>query len=313
MGTTANYGWTYPTVNADADTWGTKLNNMAIAIDAQMFTNAGLAAPKANPTFTGTVTVAALTASGTATFADSGTWGSGGIAGLTKLGIGMTPTNILDITQSQNADSSVVLANANVSGSARSLFNAYNGLHQARFGICGQGYTTSGILVANNAFISTTSNLAISSGGVVAVAVGGSTAEKARFASDGSFLVGSTTSAGAGYIAATGDVIAFYSDERLKKRLGPISNALGIIKALDGFYYEENDFAVSLGYERKRQIGLSAQQVNAVVPEVIARAPISDVAKMDLLTLKYDRIVAVLVEAVKELSSEVDSLKANAA
>lgn len=38
MGTTTNYGWTYPTVNADADTWGTILNDMAIAIDASLKT-----------------------------------------------------------------------------------------------------------------------------------------------------------------------------------------------------------------------------------------------------------------------------------
>ena len=38
MGTTPNYGWIYPTVNADADTWGTKLNTMAIAIDASLKT-----------------------------------------------------------------------------------------------------------------------------------------------------------------------------------------------------------------------------------------------------------------------------------
>jgi len=36
--TTTNYGWAYPTVNADADTWGTTLNNAIIAIDAQMHT-----------------------------------------------------------------------------------------------------------------------------------------------------------------------------------------------------------------------------------------------------------------------------------
>lgn len=39
--TTINYSWSYPTVNADADTWGTTLNNTIIAIDAQLFANAG--------------------------------------------------------------------------------------------------------------------------------------------------------------------------------------------------------------------------------------------------------------------------------
>jgi len=34
--TTTNYGWAYPTVNADADTWGTTLNNAIIAVDAAL-------------------------------------------------------------------------------------------------------------------------------------------------------------------------------------------------------------------------------------------------------------------------------------
>ena len=46
--TTAHYGWAYPTVNADANTWGTTLNNAIIAIDAQMFTNQGAAAQKSS-------------------------------------------------------------------------------------------------------------------------------------------------------------------------------------------------------------------------------------------------------------------------
>ena len=46
--TTANYGWAYPTVNADANTWGTTLNSAIIAIDAQMHGNAGAACQTAN-------------------------------------------------------------------------------------------------------------------------------------------------------------------------------------------------------------------------------------------------------------------------
>ena len=46
--TTANYGWAYPTVNADANTWGATLNTTIIAIDAQMRTNAGAACQTAN-------------------------------------------------------------------------------------------------------------------------------------------------------------------------------------------------------------------------------------------------------------------------
>ena len=46
--TTTNYGWAYPTVNADANTWGTTLNSAIIAIDAQMHTNAVAACQAAN-------------------------------------------------------------------------------------------------------------------------------------------------------------------------------------------------------------------------------------------------------------------------
>lgn len=46
--TTTNYGWAYPTVNADANTWGTTLNNAIIAIDGQVHANAVAACQTAN-------------------------------------------------------------------------------------------------------------------------------------------------------------------------------------------------------------------------------------------------------------------------
>jgi hypothetical protein len=61
---TLHYGWFFPTVNADATTWGTTVNTTINAIDAQMF----LMAPLASPTFTGTVTLPAVNISGFATF-----------------------------------------------------------------------------------------------------------------------------------------------------------------------------------------------------------------------------------------------------
>ena len=67
------------------------------------------------------------------------------------------------------------------------------------------------------------------------------------------------------------------------------------------------------------EIGLKAQQVEALFPEVVELAPF-DTDPMDkgvdqsksgenYLTLHYERLVPVLIEAIKELKAEIDVLK----
>jgi hypothetical protein len=77
------------------------------------------------------------------------------------------------------------------------------------------------------------------------------------------------------------------------------------VQTLDGFYYEPNETAQALGYEVKREVGVSAQQVQAILPEIIAPAPIDN----QYLTVDYERLVPLLIEAIKELKAEVDELK----
>jgi len=128
----------------------------------------------------------------------------------------------------------------------------------------------------------------------------------------GNVLMGSTSDTGAGKlqvtgtITATGEVTAYYSDERLKTFEGTIPNALEKIMSLNGYYFVENDLAKSLGLSNnKKQVGVSAQEVQAVLPEVIAPAPVNN----DYLTVKYEKLVPLLIEAIKELKAEVDELK----
>jgi hypothetical protein len=109
-----------------------------------------------------------------------------------------------------------------------------------------------------------------------------------------------------GEIRAKGNVIAYYSDERLKDVIGPIENALEKVQSLDGFYYKGNDTAKELGYDdEKIQVGLSAQKVQAVLPEAVFPAPVDE----KYLTVQYDKLVPLLIEAIKELKAEIDSLK----
>ena len=122
-----------------------------------------------------------------------------------------------------------------------------------------------------------------------------------------SLSVGSTTPSGtAGEIRATNNITAYYSDDRLKTRLGNIENAMDKLLSLDGFYYEANEIAQAFGYDVKKEVGVSAQQVQAIMPEVVAPAPIDE----QYLTVRYERLVPLLIEAIKELSAKVSALEA---
>ena len=121
---------------------------------------------------------------------------------------------------------------------------------------------------------------------------------------------------GANAIAAAGDVVAYYSDERLKDVQGQIENPLDKVDAIDTFYYTHNDLAKSLGYEGDDvQVGVSAQSVKAVMPEVVCRAPVDmdadggSLSGEDYMTVKYERLVPLLLESIKELRKEIEELK----
>ena len=123
-----------------------------------------------------------------------------------------------------------------------------------------------------------------------------------------SFGVGTTASGTTGEIRATNNVTAYYSDARLKNFHGTIDGALDKVNALNGYYFTENETAKSLGYDNDAmQVGVSAQEVEAVMPEVVTKAPIDDKYK----TVYYDKLVPLLIEAIKELSAEVETLKGN--
>lgn len=132
-------------------------------------------------------------------------------------------------------------------------------------------------------------------------------------------LKGYTYSSGwrvTGNLLATSDVYAYYSDKRLKEVTGHITNPLEKIGAIDTFYYKHGEKALELGYEgEEQQVGVSAQSVQAVLPEVVGPAPIDigedgeSVTGEDYITVKYERIVPLLIEGIKELTAELESVK----
>jgi hypothetical protein len=117
--------------------------------------------------------------------------------------------------------------------------------------------------------------------------------------------VGATPSTTNGEIRASNNITAYYSDERLKTKLGGIENALDMIDQLSGFYYEANDLAQSLGYDKKREIGVSAQETKRVLPEIVAPAPIDE----KYMTVRYEKFAPLLIEGIKALRREVNELR----
>ena len=105
---------------------------------------------------------------------------------------------------------------------------------------------------------------------------------------------------GNNYVYAT-DFIAS-SDERLKNRVGNLDNALDKVCSLDGFLYTWNDKAESLDKETV-QVGVSAQQVQEVLPEAVNEND------NGYLGVKYDKLVPLLIESIKELKAEIEELK----
>jgi hypothetical protein len=115
--------------------------------------------------------------------------------------------------------------------------------------------------------------------------------------------VGTSSPTTAGMIRATNDVIAFYSsDERLKADKTLIEGALNKVNQLGGY---EFDWIPMVGIHENEghDIGVIAQEVEKVFPEIVTTRDNGYKA------VKYEKLTAVLIEAVKELTNKVKNLE----
>lgn len=126
-----------------------------------------------------------------------------------------------------------------------------------------------------------------------------------NYAQINSLGVNTPASGTAGEIRATNNITAYYSDERLKTKLGPIQDPIEKVKSLSGFYFAPNDTAMALGYQKTIDVGVSAQEVNAILPEIIAPAPIDP----QYMTVRYEKLIPLLIEAIKAQQSQIEELQ----
>ncbi len=110
----------------------------------------------------------------------------------------------------------------------------------------------------------------------------------------------------AGELRATNDITAFYSsDVSLKENIVEIPSALDMVDKLRGVFFDwKDDYIESKGGEdgyfmRKHDVGFIAQEVEAVLPEVVGTR------KDGIKAIKYDRLVPLLLQAIKELKEKI--------
>ena len=116
--------------------------------------------------------------------------------------------------------------------------------------------------------------------------------------------VGTAAGPTAGLIRATNDVVAYFSsDERLKENVLTIPNSLDILKQINGYYF---DWIPMEGVHENEghDIGVIAQEVEKVLPEVVTTRDNGYKA------VKYEKLVALLIQTNKELLERVEALEA---
>jgi hypothetical protein len=146
-------------------------------------------------------------------------------------------------------------------------------------------------------------NLALATDGAFGIAffTNGSTSEKMLLTAGGNILMGTTTDNGerlyvSGSIRATGSITA-NSDVRLKKNIERIENALQKVSEISGYTYNTI-------YDEDRHAGVIAQEIDKVLPEIVNKG------NDGLMGVEYGNISALLIEAIKDLKKDNESLRA---
>jgi hypothetical protein len=120
-----------------------------------------------------------------------------------------------------------------------------------------------------------------------------------------SLAVGNITpSATVGRIDASNDVVAYStSDIRLKENITPILNPIAKIEAIGGYTFDWKSEHKDLHGFEGHDVGVIAQEIEVIMPEVVTTRDNGYKA------VKYEKIVPLLIEAIKDLQKQVDELK----
>ena len=102
----------------------------------------------------------------------------------------------------------------------------------------------------------------------------------------------------------TGNVTAYYSsDIKLKDNIRPIENSLFKISKLRGVEFDWNDNADIVEREKGHDVGLIAQEVEEVLPEIVTTR------KDGYKAIQYEKVVSLLVQGINDQQKQIEDLK----
>jgi hypothetical protein len=281
----------------------------------------------------------ALAVTGSSSFPGSTTITAAGL-----VGIGMTPSNILDITQNQNGASVIKVLNNSAGANAQALVQLSDGTNNAYMAFFGTGGAGTGPNNPGSFSIQTqaTGGMNIATTAAYPIKFHLNNAEAARFDSSGNFQFGTTTSVGAASFGVTmfpngsvqvsqnttgaAAVLAFYnpnggvgsiqtsgsstsyitsSDYRLKENVQPMTGGLATVAALKPVNY---DWII----DKSAGEGFIAHELQAVIPAAVTgeKDAVDDKGEIKPQGVDFSKIVPHLVAAIQELTTRLAALEA---
>ena len=214
----------------------------------------------------------------------------------------------MNFTQLNSISSNIVSASSNTATIIHTITNgnisayAAGGIVSGSSQILGgSGLFSSSVQVGNYVatIAGTTNQISVAGSGTTNAAITLSTPQDIATTSNVTFN-NITASAG---IRAIGDIVAYYSsDERLKENINPIENALSKVELISGNTYDwKPELKEFHGFEGN-DVGVIAQEIEEILPQLVTTR------ETGYKAVKYDKLVALLIEGIKEQQSQIHNL-----